>query len=271
MLTRLMVSERKEPTVSSVLNSKEELADRRARASLQHRSAVAARAANAPRPTVQSNSSSGFVWFTFLITLIAVSGAAYALWQLQVTEKVIKDQSLRIVQLENKLALSDDSATQSLASVSAKVRELNAKSVESESEVAKLWAARKVNNTAIADSENKIAALEKTITKTATLNKIVNEIKASVDELKSLKAALASTAQTVTEQDLLLQSVRERVANNTQSLQSLTQQQSKNTSAVTKINDIDKRVKNTEGAITSFDAFRRTVNSDLLQLKQLKK
>lgn len=284
------MNERKEPTVSSVLDGKEESAERRARVAQQLRRSSGAAASTTAKSQVKQQikqgGSSGFTWFVFLITLCVGGAAAYALWQLEQTQKIMKDQRLRIVQLENKLAISDDSATQSLASVSAQVRELNSQSIQANSEVTKLWATRNVNRDGIKASDEKVAVLDKKITglEKETRNKVTKiekeqkiipalvksiiDVEASVAELKSLEKSLLSTSQTVTEQDILLRAVREKVAVQSELLKSLGAQANKSISASNKLKDIDKRLKETEEALTSLEAFRRTANRDLLQLKR---
>lgn len=277
------MSERKEPTVSSVLDSKldnkEELSERRARAAQQmRRSSTSAAASTVQRP-VKNNGSSGFTWFVFLITLCVAGAVGYALWQLDVSQKVMKDQRLRIVQLENKLAISDDSATQSLASVSAQVRELNSRAIQADSEIAKLWATRNVNRDGIKsvteqigrldkETANKIIALEKAQKTIPALAKSIKNIESSVTALEPLKDTLNSTTQTVTEQDILLRAVREKLAVQTELLKTLGAQANKGVSASNKLKDIEKRLKETEEALTSLEAFRRTANRDLQQLKK---
>jgi chromosome segregation ATPase len=221
---------------------------------------------------VQTQSSSGFLWFTFLITLVAVSGAAYALWQLNQAQQLMQTQSQRIAQLEDKLAVSDDSATQSLTSLGVKVKDVNAQLQANQSEIAKLWDTRKVNRTAIANSDKKIVALAKQQKTLQSLPKKLTAVDKKISALSTLKTFVDSTSQSVAEHDLLLQSVRERVANNSESMKILTPKVNANTQVVNQTKGLeqrlDKRIKNTEEAITSFDAFRRNVNRDLLQLKQ---
>jgi chromosome segregation ATPase len=284
------VSERKEPTVSSVLDGKEELAERRARAAQQIRrssgAAASSTAKSSVKQQVKQGGSSGFTWFVFLMTLCVGGAAAYALWQLEQAQKIMQDQRFRIVQLENKLAISDDSATQSLASVSAQVRELNSQYIQTNSEVTKLWATRNVNRDGIKAADEKVAVLNKKITgleketsnkvikiekaqrKIPALVKSINDVEASVAELKALEKSLLSTSQTVTEQDILLRAVRERVAVQSELLKTLGAQANKGVSASNKLKDIEKRLTETEEALTSLEAFRRTANRDLLQLKR---
>lgn len=260
------MAERREPTVSSRMNAKEDLTDRQVRSTRQ-------RAVHAPSPqraVAKTRSSSGFVWFTFSITLLALAGTGYTIWQLQLAQQVMTNQATRIVQLEDKLAISDDSASQSLASVGAKVRELNVKTVKTESEIAKLWETRKMNRAAIGDTNVKVQSLQKSQSKITELEKIIVSMNKTVDELVPLRASLSSTSQSVAEQDLLLQSVRERLANHSETLKLLSAQSSQSKSALNKVSSIDKRLQNSEEAITSLDAFRRTVNRDLQKLKKVK-
>lgn len=289
------MTERKEPTVSSVLDDKEDLAERRLNAQRQTRrnianpteasTTTAARGGrHTPPPRAEANknaqsSSSGFTWFVFLLTLCIGAATAYLVWQLDIAQHTIKDQRLRIVQLENKLAISDDSASQSLASVSAQVRELNSKSIQADSEIAKLWATRNVNRDGIKGAEEKITELGKKVTsdvarlqreqkKLASLSSSLDSLKQSVDKLQSLPAVVASTNQSVSEQDILLRALREKVAVHTEQLKVLGSQANKGVSAANKLTALERRVKETEEIITSLEAFRRSTTRDLLQLKQ---
>lgn len=273
------MSERREPTVSSNPSNGDLEGRRRQRPN--------------PRPTPSQRveadrkaSSSGFVWFTFLLTLVSMAGVAYLVWQLQLAQNTISDQSVRIIQLENKLALSDDSANQSLASVSVKMKELNAQVTTNVSEVDKLWAARNVLRTASTDQAEKIEGLEKIQKSLETVPKKLSAIEASVrktdQSLKSQSTSIAATSQRIQEQDILLQSVREKLSTQEVAVKAATDAASKvdslsarvdnNSAVATKltatVNSVDKRVKTNEEAITAFDAFRRTVSRDLLQLKQ---
>jgi chromosome segregation ATPase len=115
---------------------------------------------------------------------------------------------------------------------------------------------------------NKIANLEKAQKKIPAITQSINDVKASLAELKPLQKALSSTTQTVTEQDILLRAVREKVAVQSELLKTLGAQANKGVSASNKVKDIEKRLKETEEALTSLEAFRRTANRDLLQLKR---
>jgi uncharacterized protein YigA (DUF484 family) len=89
-----------------------------------------------------------------------------------------------------------------------------------------------------------------------------------VTELLPLKSKVLSTTQTVTEQDILLRAIREKISVQSEQLKTLNGQANKGVSAANKLKNIDKRLKETEAALTSLEAFRRTTNRDLLQLKK---
>ena len=184
-------------------------------------------------------------------------GCTYALWQLNEAQKVMQTQSQRIGQLEDRLAVSDDSATQSLSSLSVKIKDLHGKSVSSESEIAKLWDTRKVNLASIASSDKKIVALEKKQKSLLALKKTVGGLDKKITGLSSLKASLASTSQSVAEHDLLLQSVRERVANTHETVQTLLPKVNANTKEVSKTKGLEQRLdKRIKGHRRSYYVFR---------------
>lgn len=253
------MKERREPTVSKVLNSPDEPSDsRRTRTPLTQESKTSPTRNSVPEKTIIKKSSSGFLWFTFFITIIAFGGAGYGLWQLEQAKIALNSQKLRIVQLEAKLAVSDNSASQSLGSLGAKLQELSSNNKMNTLEIDKLWGTRNVNRNAIMTNKKTVISIEakqKKLTPlnttVATLGNTIKGLNKKVAELTPLTSTLASTSQTVTEHDLLLQSVRERVSIQNKSLKSA-----------------HKQIDNLQESITSLNAFRRTVNRDLLQLKQ---
>lgn len=296
--------ERKEPTVSASLPTKDEAAVRRSKTARPQSSAARP---SPPQKVIVQKTSIGFISFVFILTLGALGAGGYALWQLHQTQQLISDQRLRIVELESQLALSDDSATQSLASVSAKVRELAGKSEVADSEIAKLWGTRNVNRDAIADANKKITSLdeqsaavnkkisatdnkitaatkeqakfEQLITqvsdKTASADQAINDLKSSMSSIEvnatnlaTVKTSLESAEQVLAEQDILLQFVRERLSLQTDAVKALTEQAGTTSEGVKTLASIEKRLKNTEEIIVSLEAFRRTANRDLQQLKQ---
>lgn len=246
-----MVNERKEPTVSSVLSSKEDLADRRSSLGSATRASTAENKKSIQHRSTGSKSSSGFVILTFFMTLLALVAAGYLFWQLQLSQQSIAAQQLRIVELENQLTISGDTANQSLASVSVKVNELSQRSVKATSEIDKLWAARNTNVDAIKKVNQRISA----------------NVKKRSGEHQSLEKSLSLAEQRTSEQEILIQSLRERVNDQKTAQQKLSSQIKKNTATAANLKSLQSRVKESEEAMASLEAFRRNVNRDILQLK----
>lgn len=288
-----MTNQRKEPTLSS--GSKDDLTERRRP---KRPAASPQRATTSPS---QTSSGSGFIWFVFLIALAAAGAAGYSFWILQQSQQLITTQADRIASLEKKLELSGDSANQSLEGVSIRIGELTqenkslAEKVKvSESEIRKLWDTRNVNKKGIETNQQAIASLqgqkkatddlssnvEKVKKDIASANKNVSEVTqalSSLDEkvntltplgedIEQLTAKLENAEQINSEQELLLESLRERLAQQSEQQKQLASQQQGASSA--SLDALDQRIQQNEEAIESYEAFRRTVNRELLQLKQ---
>ena len=223
-----MVTERKEPTVSSVLSSKDDVASKPSRRPIS------------PQPQItEKKISSTSTWIALLLAVIAVgiAGMSYvkliqAQAILQEQRAQLKNQQGRIVELENQLALSGDESAQSLVAISAKLKEAN-------SEIRKLWGVSY-------DSNRKAIAANK-----ADITSQAKNYQALDKTLKAQQATLNNNDRRLSEQELLMRTLRERldeqlkeVANNT------------------------KRTESNEEAIKAFDIFRGSVSRDLLQIKQ---
>ena len=227
-----MVTERKEPTVSSVLSSKDDVASKPSRRPIS------------PQPQViEKKISSINTWIALLLAAIAVgiAGMGYIqLMQAQVTlqeqRTQLKNQQGRIVELENQLALSDDESAQSLVAISARLKEAN-------SEIRKLWGVSyDTNRKAIKANKTDIASHTKNY---QTLNKT----------LQTQQMTLNNNDQRLSEQELLIRTLRERLDEQIKSLK-------------LDVTDNAKRTGSNEEAIKAFDIFRRSVSRDLLQIKQ---
>ena len=159
-LNTAMGTERKEPTVSSVLGPKNDAVSQPPRRPIN------------PQPQVmEKKAASPILWASLLLALIALGAAVSSFWQLMQAQVVLQEQQAslqnqqqRIAELEKQLALSDDESAQSLVSVSAKLKEAN-------SEIRKLWGvaydtnrkAIKANKTAIASQSKKQQTLDKAL------------------------------------------------------------------------------------------------------------
>lgn len=223
-----MVTERKEPIVSSVLDSQEEPASKRVRTPVN------------PYPQViTKKTSSPWVWVALLFALIAAGAAGFSYWQLIQIQAILQTQQGRVAGLENRLSLSDDESAQSLVAVSAQLKQAN-------EEIRKLWGVSySTNRKAISENKAAITSQEK------------NHQKLS-EALRAQQSLLESSSQALSEQGLLIRTLRERVDEQGNNLQLV----------AASTTDFEQRTKDNEEAIEAFDVFRRSVSRDLLQIKQ---
>ena len=227
-----MVTERKEPTVSSVISSKDGVASKPSRRPIS------------PQPQIiEKKISSASTWIALVIAVIAfgIAGTSYiqlmqAQGALQEQRAQLKNQQGRIIELENQLALSDDESAQSLVAISAKLKEAN-------SEIRKLWGvsydtnrkAIKANKTDIDSQAKNYQTLDKT--------------------LQAQQMTSSNHDQRLSEQGLLISTLRERLDEQVKSLR-------------LDVTDNIRRTESNEEAVKAFDIFRRSVSRDLLQIKQ---
>ena len=209
-----------------------------------------------PAPAPAQKSSSGLLCLTLLLALVAAAGVGYTAWQLQGAQQLIAQQQLRIDELENKLSLSDDESSQSLTALAATVKSLSQdlnKDVKlALSETDKLWALGKTNRKGLAEHKKQLA-------------KQAGQLKQSLAATeKTVKAGVARLQQSASEQELLIQSLRERVSDQDKRFSA----QLKQAISKQEIQSLNNQVRAHDEAIEAFDQFRLSVNRDLLSLKQ---
>ena len=248
------MTERKEPTFSTSSNSSTDSNGKRGINSPN------------PRPNPQPSKviiqkqSSGFLWFIFLLTLVVAAGAAYTFWQLQQSQQIISAQQSRIDELENKLLLTGDESTQSLTALTSSAKELDKGLKVAMTEVDKLWATRKANLNEVTKVKNEL---------NEDLKGSILKVNSSLAALESkLSKPVASIEQRTGEQEILIQSLRERVAEQSKATQLLSNQVKQYAAASNQAKAISTKVDGYEETIRSFDKFRITTNRDLLLLKE---
>ncbi|MGH1486275.1 MAG: hypothetical protein ACRBCI_08635 [Cellvibrionaceae bacterium] len=247
-----MVHDRKEPTLSS---PDEKVVEKRSAPSGTKLKPPPRQSAPRPQQVIVQKQSSGMLWFTFLIAISAAAAAGYTFWQLYNSQQIITQQQSRIDELENKLLLSDDESTQSLTALTANVKGIDKELKLVLSEVDKLWGTRNASRKNLADAKKQLEG-----------------------DIKKIQVALASTEQKLvkpvsslqqrsSEQELLIQSLRERLSDQGKELNSLVSA-TKQSASKKELQSLSKKVRAHSEAVEAFDKFRITVNRDLLSLKQ---
>ena len=212
---------------------------------------------SAPRgaiPPRAARAEAGLGLTARLVLTIALALAATACawaWQLQTLADASRTQQLalqgRVADLEALLSDTDDTVNKSAAAMSAQIRLID-------TEVRKLWDARKVSNVKLTKVQKSVVAQEKTITKlTSTTTAHGSTLETMLAELSALTkiagdlerlAASAQRAQTDVERlaDGLNKSNLERAA-------------------------LRKQVESNGEWIESINAFRRQVNANMIELE----
>jgi chromosome segregation ATPase len=249
------MSERREPTISTLPLDKDETA--------RARGPVATSAKPAPPPPVSARPvvvRSPLGPLALLLALAAVCFAGYVFWQLQqaqqsmkVTAASLSAAEARVTELEQRLSLSDDESTQSITVLQANIKENTA-------EIRKLWGVTNDRNRkSIEQLEAKAAALEKSLggvddkIKTglgAVTGELTGELKVLSDLVEAHQTSIQSADQAVKSQAQSLAAANKK-------LEQLEQLDA----------ELRKKVEAHEEAIKAVDAFRLQVNRELLKLK----
>ncbi|WKD50638.1 hypothetical protein [Microbulbifer spongiae] len=204
-----------------------------------------------PRVIVEKHRS-GFSFLGLCALVLALGGLAasgflYQQWQagrtqLTNAENRIADAENRIAELEKRFNLSDEEST-------ASVEVLNAKAKENTSEIRKLWGvAYDTNRKSIAANKTAAAANKKQV---AALNTKLNGLGASVKKIAAVESALAELRKSNTQSKREVGDKLSRLERQLASVRS----------------DLTMRVGANEEAVESIDAYRRSVNKDLVQLR----
>ncbi|MFA0813206.1 hypothetical protein [Microbulbifer epialgicus] len=178
---------------------------------------------------------------------LAASGFLYQQWQEGRTQLVdaearIADAENRIAELEKRFNLSDEEST-------ASVEVLSAKAKENSAEIRKLWGvAYDTNRKSIAANKTAAAANKKQV---AALSTKLNGLDASVKKIASVETALAELRKGNIESKREMTDKLARLERQLASVRS----------------DLTMRVGANEEAVESIDAYRRSVNKDLVQLR----
>ncbi|MBB5213127.1 hypothetical protein [Microbulbifer hydrolyticus] len=205
---------------------------------------------NAPQPTAaapaeESSSGGGSSFLAIVALLLALAGlggAGFLYNQWQQTRVELVDAEARIVQLEKRFEMSGEESA-------ASVEVLNAKVKENASEIRKLWGVsydtnRKgiaANTATAASTKKQVDALSKKVSGFESSLKKVAALESEITKLKeSTVSASRDTKDKVASLERQLSSVRA---------------------------DLTARVGANEEAVQSIDSYRRTVNKDLVQLR----
>jgi len=235
--------ERREPTLTG--NGTNERDDLPRRSSVAYEDSRSGSYAAAPAP-------GNLPAVALVIALIGVVGAGFLGWMLTETQAKLEKDAARIAQLESQLDVTSTNSTQSVGAL-----QINLQKVDSD-----LKKLQEVVRKLTSDHENRLAALGKNLDGAKSE---INTLKSDTNSLKqdslSHKASLDDVAQRFDSLDKNLAEQRKKIADVAASVSAMLNQ-------VKSAEGLAARITKTEEAIDAIDDNRRTINRDLLQIKQ---
>lgn len=248
--------DRKEPTLSSsgTFNEPDETLNQRPMAEPVRPKAPRSPAPRAAEPPVSGGSPLALIALVF--ALAGIAGSGFLGFKLLAAQKHILTADTRIAELEGRLSVTSDESSQSLTQVDAKLKWVD-------SEIRKLWGiANDTNRKAIDANAQKIAALEKSL---PAVQKTANDAKTVAGNLQpQITAGKAAIDDAVVKLTAATSSITEQ----RKLLQDLTEQLDRTEGQLANLRSLEAKTKTNEEAIAAIDAYRRTLNRDLLQIKQ---
>jgi chromosome segregation ATPase len=247
--------ERKEPTLSggTSLPERDDVITRKP-------SVDTSRPQRSPTPpvakTAPSSGSNTLTLVALLLALVGVALGGFFGWKLTESQAVLQKAEARITDLEGRLSVTSDESSQSLTQVDAKLKWVD-------TEIRKLWGiSNDVNRKAIAANKENIASLAKEL---AAAKKDAGEAKTTA---ASLGSRLDSNKAAVDDAVAKIESAVASIAEQGKRLQDFTEQVDRVEGQLGTIQTLEQKVRSSEEAIAAIDAYRRTINRDILELKQ---
>ncbi len=248
------MNNRREPTISGLRPDSDETRTRTPAAKPSRPATGGGRSNNTgnSRPSPVANSrrsaksaSSPLAPIAFLFALVACGGAGYLYLQLTEAQKQVASYEGRLVELENKLTLTDDETSASAAQMQASLKEAH-------SEIRKLWGVSYDRNRK-SIAENKEAAAE---AKKAAAN--------AAKRVESLSAEMRVIGDLVDAQQNALTGIEKNYA----TVSSQARKAAESSAALDRsVADIERRLQDVQRDIEAINGFRRSVNQQLLELK----
>lgn len=199
-----------------------------------------------------TKSPSAITWIALFLALSGVAGSGYLAWQLELEKKDKAQVEQRLADLEGRLDFSSEESNQSVEAIRAKLK-------WADSEIRKLWGVSNDRN------KKKLAAHDKSL---ISLSSQLKSVKKNADkaakisgQIAALEIAASATEKQLEDMEAGQLSLEQNGRNQLDKLAALDAQ------LASLSGDIKRRVSENEEAIKAIDAYRATVNRELLELK----
>lgn len=248
------MNDRREPTISGMRIDPEDLRksgerpQQKGRSSTQQNTAVRPRASGSQRAQAPQRPiivRSKIAPLAFILALAAGGAAGYFGWlSYNMQQKLLLAED-RLASLEEKLVMSDDESNASTAVMQASLKDAH-------SEIRKLWGVSyDRNRKSIADNKKQIEVAKKQASdakkNASSLQSEITRVEDLIDAQKNSMNAVEQSAATI--------SAQARALNE------------KNARAEQKLNELKEQISGIEQDIQAINGFRRSVNQQLLELK----
>ena len=258
--------ERKEPTLSGSAPDSDEIEAPQATRPTESKASrerppregarerpVNARPRRTPAAAAQPPSGSNtLVVVALLLALVGLGGSGYLGWQFYIAEQELVQSQARITDLEGRLDVTYDESVDSIEAVQAKLQWADA-------EIRKLWGvSHDTNRGNITSNREQIAALKK------DLSSVRDDASASRSAVDGLDSSLAKVQASVTQMET---SLGDAEGQQQQQLQNVQEQLDQLSDRITQVSGLASRIETNEEAIAAIDAYRRSINRDLMALK----
>lgn len=247
------MADRKEPTLSGIRPEHDEIRSGAAKAN-RPTGGAPRQGQRPPQPKYREAkpSSSPLAMIALVVALLGVGAGGFSFWKLQESEVARTDAERRIVELEGRLNLSNSESDQSVTRILERVD-------KAEEQYDLLWANYRTHRDGIAQSNDSVKRLDGSVKTAAT------DAKAAKVLAEGHESKISSLQSKTSEQQLLLTRVSENNGNAQTRLQQV-DQLAKQLEAT--VNELAATSASNEEAIKAIDAFRRSANNDIQQLKQ---
>lgn len=247
--------ERKEPTLSGITPDKDEIEARQQRNQRRPErppSTPPPGGSPPPRGGQPSSGPSGLAIFALIVALAGLGGSGFLAWKFTQAQEVLVQAEMRIADLEGRLDVTYDESNQSVEAIQAKLK-------WADSEIRKLWGvAHDTNRKNIASNSEQIGKLNSDLASTKKVASAAQSATANLnDSLGEIQTAMTSLRNSVG----TLDEQRQRLQNLEEKLDQMNDQ-------VAQLRGLSDRVETNEEAITAIDSYRRSINRDLLAIKQ---
>ncbi len=262
--------ERKEPTISgSIKPEKDEVAARQGRPQERPSSEgpkgpkrPPGGSTPPPPPPQRPSKASGGQGLAIAALIIAVAGvgaSGFLAWKWTDAEANLTQANERLETLERRISITSNESSEY-------VEEIQEKLEWADSEIRKLWGvAHDTNRKRIAANQESLEALKREL---ASVEDTASGASQSVNDLRSAFEKTEQQVSAVNEAVEQLQTATASVEEQGRRLQNLTEEVDELESNLGRLSGLADRVSTNEESIDAIDSYRRSINRDILAIKE---